>query len=212
MRLLVTAALVGVALLASRAAIAAERVAVLPFIASGGGTTSGELAAARAATRDAVAQVHDELPSDAEMAAAEREVKDGVADTSAEYRAAGKIAAAQWTVAGHVDVHGATYRLEIDACQIATGRVESLAREVDPKNAAPQIAAMLALLLRPQGVGDTVPPGTNPLRPRPPPHRPPRPHPSSPPPPRRPPPPSLSRPPRRTRRITRLPWVSERTL
>ena len=51
--------------------------------------TRAELAAARGATRDAVVQMHDALPTDVEMATAEREVKDGVADTSAEYRAAG---------------------------------------------------------------------------------------------------------------------------
>jgi hypothetical protein len=165
MRSVVTTALVGVALLASRGALAADRVAVLPFMASGGGTTSGELASARGATRDAVTQVHDQLPSDAEMASAEREVKDGVADTSAEYRAAGRAATVDWTVIGHVDVHGPTYRLELDACQVTTGRVESLAREVDPKQATSQIAEMLALLLRPQGVGDTVPPWDLPTTP-----------------------------------------------
>ena len=163
------AALVGVSLLGARTALAAEgdRVAVLPFMASGGGTTSAELAAARLATRDAVGRIHDVLPSDAEMTSAEREVKDGVADTSAEYKAAGRVAGTQWTVAGHVDTHGATYRLEVDACQVSTGRVESLAREIDPQRASPQIAEMLALLLRSQGVGDTVPPWDQPNAPAP---------------------------------------------
>jgi hypothetical protein len=154
----------------SSAAFAAqgEKVAVLPFTANGGRTTSAELAASRAATREAVTRIHDLLPSDAEMASAEHEVKDGVADTSAEYRAAGKATGAEWTVAAHVDVHGATYRLEVDACQVGTGRVESLAREIDPQQAAPQIAEMLALLLRPQGVGDAVPPWDQPTAPPPP--------------------------------------------
>jgi hypothetical protein len=165
----VRALLLGAALSCARAAAAAEgeRVAVLPFIANGGGSTSAELASVRAATRDAVSRIHDVLPSDAEMTSAEHETKDGVADTSAEYRAAGRIAAAQWTLAGHVDARGSTYRLEIDACQVATGRVESLAREITPAQAAPQIAEMLALLLRSQGVGDTVPPWDQPTRPPP---------------------------------------------
>jgi hypothetical protein len=139
-----------------------EKVLVLPFVASGGGTTSAQLEAAREATRDAVGQVQDLLPSDAERKAGESAVKDGVADTSAEYRAAGQGAGAAWALSGHVDVHGPTYRLEIEACQVGTGRVESLAREVDAKHAAPQIAEMLSLLLRPQGVGDTVPPWDQP--------------------------------------------------
>ena len=135
---------------------------MLPFIATGGGSTSAELATVRAATRDAVGRIHDVLPSDAEMAAAEREAKDGVADTSAEYRAAGRVAGAAWTVAGHVNARGTSYRLEIDTCQVATGRVESLAREIAARQAAPQIAEMLALLLRSQGVGDTIPPWDQP--------------------------------------------------
>ncbi len=143
-------------------ALAADRVAVLRFMGSGGGTTSTQLDAARAAARDAVGLVHDVLPNDAESKAAEAAVKDGTPDTSDEYRDAGKSAGAQWTIAGHVDAHGWTYRLEIDACQVATGRVESLARDIDARQAAPQIAEMLALLLRPQGVGDALPPWDQP--------------------------------------------------
>jgi hypothetical protein len=162
-RVVVVAGIVAATCVAT-SALAADRVAVLRFTASGGETTSTQLDAARASTRDAVALVHDALPSDAEMKTAEAAVKDGVPDTSDEYRDAGKVAGAQWTVAGHVDAHGWTYRLEIDACQVTTGRVESLAREVDARQAAPQIAEMLTLLLRPQGVGDAVPPWDHPAQ------------------------------------------------
>ncbi len=155
----------GVVLVPGAAWGAGDRVAVLPFVASGGGTTSAELDAARKATREAVTGIHDVLPSDAETASAEHSAKDGVADTSAEYREAGRIAATQWTVAGHVDRHGDTYRLEIDACQVSSGRVESLAREITPAQAERQIAEMLALLLRSQGVGDEVPPWDAPTPP-----------------------------------------------
>ena len=149
----------GLALLAlAGQAQAADRVAVLRFSSSGGGTTSANLDAARSATREAVEKIHDVLPTDKELAAGEATVKDHVPDTSAEYRAAGGAAGAQWTVAGHVDAHGPTYRLELEVCQVSTGRVESLAREVDGRQASAQIAEMLGLLLRPQGVGDTVPP------------------------------------------------------
>jgi hypothetical protein len=169
LRLLAGALAFGACSIAASTALAAggERVAVLPFVGSGGGTTSTDLEAARAATREAVTQIHDVLPSDAELANGERAVKDKVADTSAEYRAAGQGAGATWTLAGHVDVHGTTYRLEIEACQVGTGRVESLAREVDPKRAAPEIAEMLTLLLRPQGVGDAIPPWDQPTTPTP---------------------------------------------
>jgi hypothetical protein len=161
----VGAAWVGASLVAGREALAApgDKVAVLPFRASGGGgTTSAELDAARAATREAVTRMHDVLPSDAETVSADHAAKDGVADTSAEYRDAGRAAGAQWTVAGRVDAHGTGYRLEVEACEVATGRVESLAREIDLRQAAPQISEMLALLLRPQGMGDAMPPWDQP--------------------------------------------------
>lgn len=190
-RAILPPALLAVVLLGSEARAAGEKVAVLPFVSSGGGTTSAQLDAARTATRDAVGQIHDTLPTDAETASADHAAKDGVADTSAEFREAGRAAAAPWTVAGHVDAHGGTYRLEIDACQIETGRVESLAREIEPGRASAQIAEMLALLLRPQGVGDTVPPWDQPAAP--PPATPPPP--TTPPPAPAPPPPAEPGPP-----------------
>jgi hypothetical protein len=154
------------ALPVSRAAWGADRVAVLRFE---GAATHGEIEAARAAARDAVVLVHDALPSDAELAAGEARVTDGSPDTAREYRAAGVAAGAAWTVAGHVDSHGWTYRLELEACDVSTGRVESLAREIDARQPVPLIAEMLALLLRPEGVGGTLPPweaagGPGPMR------------------------------------------------
>jgi hypothetical protein len=180
-RVVLLAGIAGLFTLASTRAWGADRVAVLRFTARGGETTTPQLDAARAATRDAVALVHDTLPSEADLAAAEAAVKDGTPDTTREYRDAGTIAGAQWTLSGHVDARGWTYRLELEACQVATGRVESLARPIDARQAAPQIAEMLALLLRPQGVGDAVPPWDQatappapipPLAPPPPPYRP----------------------------------------
>jgi hypothetical protein len=161
----------------------ADKVAVLAFATSGGGTTSAQLEDARAATRAAVMQLHHALPNSSEMTTAEMAVKDGMADTSAEYRAAGRASSSQWTLAGHVDSHGPTYRLELEACEVDSGRVESLAREIDAKEATPQIAEMLALLLRPEGIGTAAP----------------RPRPSL-----RPPRPSLRRRPRLPLRLRRL--------
>ena len=137
-------------LFASRTALA-DKVAVLPFI-SVCNATSAELAEARAAARAAVVALADTLPTDSEMLTAEMSAKDGLADTSDEYRAAGRASSSDWTVLGHVEQHGSTYHLEVDACQVASGRVESLAREIDPAQAAPQIKEMLAILLRPAGI------------------------------------------------------------
>jgi hypothetical protein len=138
----------------------ADKVAVLPFGTSTGGTTSAQLDEARASTRTAILQLRHTLPSDSEMVTAQMAVQDGIADTSAEYRAAGRASSAQWTVAGHLDSHGVSYRLELEACQVETGRVESLAREVDLSQAPAQIGEMLVLLLRPEGIGNTDPPWT----------------------------------------------------
>jgi hypothetical protein len=143
------------AMLVPSLALAADRVAVLRF---DGKAADREIEAARAAARDAVGLVHDELPSAAELAAGEARVTDGSPDTTREYRAAGAASGATWTIAGHVESHGWTYRLELEACQVSTGRVESLAREIDARQSAPQIAEMLVLLLRPEGVGNAPPP------------------------------------------------------
>jgi hypothetical protein len=153
----------------------ADKVAVLPFI-SVGSATAAELEAARAATRTALIALSDTLPTDAEMLTAEMSTKDGVADTSQEYRAAGRASSSDWTVLGHVEQHGPTYHLEIDACEVASGRVESLAREIDASQASQQIKEMLALLLRPAGIANAdipwehavAPPKAVPVTPEPP--------------------------------------------
>ena len=145
------AAGIAVWLLASSAF--ADKVAVLPFL-SGSGVTSADLDAARAATRAATTSLSHRLPSDAEMLTAQMSSTDGVADTGPEYRAAGRASTSDWTVAGHVEGHGATYRLELDVCQVESGRIETLAREVTPADAATQIREMLALLLRPEGLAN----------------------------------------------------------
>jgi hypothetical protein len=46
------------------------------------------------------------------------------------------------------------YRLELEVCQVETGRVESLARDLDPDEAPVRIGEMLALLVRPEGIGN----------------------------------------------------------
>jgi hypothetical protein len=53
-----------------------------------------------------------------------------------------------------VEHHGATYHLELEVCQVDSGRVESLAREIEPAQATTQIGEMLALLLRAEGIAN----------------------------------------------------------
>ena len=144
----------------------ADKVAVLPFTASPG-VVKPELDQARSWTRDASIAKGHTAPNAQEMVSAEAAVKDGTADTSSEYLAAGKASGSQWTVTGHLDRHDAppaklpdgteeegytSYRVELEVCQVDTGRVESLAREIDPDAAPAQIGEMLALLLRPEGI------------------------------------------------------------
>ncbi len=138
---------------------------------------------AEAATRAAALQLKHTFPSEAELASGRALVKDQHPDTSEEYRILGKEAHADWTVRGVVDVREARYRLELETCQIKSGRVEYLAREITPASAETEVREMLALLLRPEGIGTgEVPWSDGPARgslakPQPPPQPPPGPPP-----------------------------------
>jgi hypothetical protein len=77
------------------------------------------------------------------------------AGTSEGMIAIGKTTGADWVIEPHVASSDAGTRVELKVCQVATGRVETLARDLDPKqDPAVQMREMLALMLRPQGVGD----------------------------------------------------------
>lgn len=149
-------------------ALAADKVAVLPF-SSPNNVSRPELEQVRQWTRDAVAGVGKTYATPNEMVSAEAAVRDGVADTSEEHVKAGKAASADWTLTsrveridnppatlanGTVEEGYTTYKLEVEACQVATGRVESLSREITPDDATPMIGEMLALLLRPEGLAN----------------------------------------------------------
>ena len=166
----------------------ADKVAVLPFT-SAGQVASTDLAAAREATKSAALAKGHLLATESELLAAQMSTKDGAADTSEEYRAAGRASGSQWTVAGRVDPKEGGYRLEIEACQVDSGRVESLARDIEPSQATSQIAEMLALLLRPEGIGTADIPWQHGQPPKPvtPPPTPKPPAPPTPPPPPKPP-------------------------
>lgn len=175
----------------------ADKIAVLPFT-SGNNTAKPELEEARRWTREAVAkQKHVPATAD-EMVSAEAAVRDGVADTRQEYVAAGQAARAQWTLVAHVEridhppaklPNGTeeegytTYRFELEACQVESGRVESVSREVLADESVDDIAEMLALLVRPEGIANAeIPWDRSARRPKP------RPKPKEPPPPPPPPP------------------------
>lgn len=150
----------------------ADKVAVLPFT-SPTNVPRVELDKVRRWTREAVTKRGHGSASDAEMVSAEAAVKDGVADTSQEYVAAGKAAGAEWALSGRVDhldhpptklpdgreEEGfTTYRVELEAAQVGTGRVESLSREVLPDEGPSDIAEMIGLLVRPEGIaGAAIP-------------------------------------------------------
>lgn len=187
------ASLAAVALLSAAPSAWADKVAVLPFT-SPKGLPKPDVDQARAWTKKAVVTRGDALPSDSEMLSAEMAVKDGSPDTSVEYRAAGRASGSQWTLTARVDraEHDgfSGYRVELEACQVESGRVESLAREIDPDDAETEIGEMLALLLRPEGIANAEIPWQTgaPRKPKPkpklaPPPPPPAPPPAPPPPP-----------------------------
>lgn len=80
-------------------------------------------------------------------------VADGVADTAEEYRAVGAATRADWVLVGTVEPAVTSERVELVACLVSAGRVESVAREVHAESAAPEVKEMLAVLVRPEGVG-----------------------------------------------------------
>lgn len=172
-----------------------------------------ELERARGWTKAALLASGHVLPSDSEQLSAEMAVKDGVADTSDECRAAGRASGSPWTLTGRLERSTSTppvanppaaapsgghaapgssteappsYRLELEACQVGTGRVESLARTVHPATAESEVREMLALLVRPEGIANAEIPWNDdvaPLPPAPPPQTPPAaPPPQAPPP------------------------------
>lgn len=188
------------ALLLTTSSALAEKVAVLPFRAQNN-VPRPELEQARGWTQEALKKKGHTLPNDAEAKAAEASVKDGTADTSEELRAAGKAAQSPWAMSAFVqridyppaknpdgseEEAWSTYRIELEACEVESGRVESVAREVLPETAPDEIAEMIGFLVRPGGIGpNAVFPwtGQGPRKPKP------KPKPAPPPPPPQPPPP-----------------------
>ncbi|XXX76241.1 hypothetical protein WMF30_52185 [Sorangium sp. So ce134] len=138
------------ALTAIAPAALADRVAVLP--ARGGTDEAARSAAQAEVARGLAALGHTPVP-DAAVAAALKGIADGVADTTDEYRAVSAQTGADWILSGTVEPAVTTARVELTAYLASTGRVESVAREVERDRSAQQTQEMLAVLLRPEGVG-----------------------------------------------------------
>lgn len=146
----------------------ADKIAVLPFT-SPNNVPRVELEQVRRWTREAIARKGHTFATDNEMVSAEAAARDGIADTSQEYQAAGKAVGAEWTLTARVERNDhapaklpdgseeegfTTYRVELEAYQMSSGRLESLAREVLPDEAPSDIGEMIALLIRAQGIAN----------------------------------------------------------
>jgi hypothetical protein len=180
-----SAALATVAGLLMSANAFADKVAVLKFT---GDDVSLDVAAHDATQRAVVARGNT-LPNASEMITAEVAVKDTVPDSSTEYIAAGKASTSDWTVAGRVTPNADGYHVELEVCQVQSGRVESLTRDIFTAQADQQIGEMLAIILRPEGIANAVIPWERGQKKLPPPPPPPKPVPPPPPPPPPVPPP-----------------------
>jgi hypothetical protein len=138
------------ALLLSSSAALADRVALVP--------TRGPAEAPVKSTvdidlaRGLVALGHTIVP-EAEVKAALGAVADGVADTPEEYKAVGTRAKADWVLSATVEPAVVTERIEVSAFLVPMGRTESVAREVEKARAEEQVREMLAVLVRPEGIG-----------------------------------------------------------
>jgi hypothetical protein len=176
-------ALSAAVLLAAPSAFA-DRVALLP--SHGGANADPRAALDSELGRALTALGHTVIPANAAAAG----VLDGVADTPEEYRQVGSATHADWVLVGSVEPAVTSTRVELTAALMQLGRIESVAREIDTGKADAQVKEMLAVLIRPEGVGAGELPWER-SGPRPP--APAAPPPSAPPPvPAPPPPPPLS--------------------
>ncbi|APR83923.1 Hypothetical protein A7982_09272 [Minicystis rosea] len=169
----------------------ADRIALLP--SRGGADPAARVALDGDLGRSLAALGHTLVPAPEVSAAITTYVTDGVADTTEEYRAVGAATHADWVLVGSVEPAVTTERVELVAALIKAGRVESVAREVEKARAQAQIQEMLAVLVRPEGIGAGALPWEriNPAAPPPAPPAPPPPVAPPPAPPAPPPPPAV---------------------
>jgi hypothetical protein len=129
----------------------ADRIAVLP--SRGGADPGARTVLDGDLARSLQALGHTLVPAPEISAAITAGVTDGVADTQEEYRAVGGATHADWVLVGSVEPAVSTARVELTACLVKAGRVEVVAREVDKAKQQPQVQEMLAVLVRPEGIG-----------------------------------------------------------
>lgn len=92
------------------------------------------------------------------------------AGTSEGCVAIGQATSADWVVEPTIASSASGTHVEMKACQVSSGRVETVARDLDPTgDTAAQLREMLGLLLRPQGIGDDPLPWKSAPPPKPPP-------------------------------------------
>ncbi len=130
----------------------ADRIALLPSRGGDAGlrtAVDGDLAAGLRALG------HTLVPAGELSAALAAKVTDGVADTQEEYRAVGAATRADWVIVGAIDpvLPGASPRVELTACLLKAGRVETVARAIDRAREPAQTKAMLGVLVRAEGIG-----------------------------------------------------------
>jgi hypothetical protein len=141
------AASLAAALLLAAPAAWADRVALLPL-------RGGADPAPRGFVEKALAAMgHTLVPAPEVAAAVKSKVVDGVADTQEEYRAVGAATRADWVIVGSVEPAVTTERVELTACLVKAGRVESVAREVEKARDERQIREMVLVLVRAEGIG-----------------------------------------------------------
>ncbi len=129
----------------------ADRVATLH---SRGPAPEGDRATIYKAADAATKALGHTTATEAEVLSGEGAAGDLIG-TSAGLVAVGKTTSSDWVIEATVFSSASGMRVEMKACQVSTGRVETLARDIDPKaDMVEQIRQMLALMLRPQGVGD----------------------------------------------------------
>lgn len=129
----------------------ADRVALLP---SRGGLDPNARAQLDADLAKGLAALgHTLVPAQDVANAVRAGAADGVADTVEEYRAIGGSTQSDWVLAGVVDPAVISSRVELSACFVRMGRVESVAREVNRNQSPQEVQEMLAVLVRPEGIG-----------------------------------------------------------
>jgi len=181
MRLRVSACALVPALLLCAAPALADRIVVLP--SQGQADPALRLGLDQDLNRGAASLGHS-IASEVETHAALMRVADGSADTPDEFALVANGLRADWIVSAKLAPAVSTAHVEIVVYLASLGRVESVARDVDPSKQAAQIQEMLAVLLRPEGIGMGALPWEQ--APPPPPPQPPPPQPQPPQPPQPP--------------------------